>query len=131
MGYGESSEAKAAVTRKNGDEDIDGIVKEDRLGFGAIYYQAKRWDPPRTVGWPDVQAFVGALSRKGVAKGLFITTASFSQEARNYVKSLHGQPVVLVDGVTLANLMIDYNVGVSTRTFYEVKALDSDFFEDE
>lgn len=131
MGYGESPEAKATVTQKSADEGIDGIVKEDRLGFGAIYYQAKRWDPKRTVGRPDVQAFVGAISGKGASKGLFITTASFSQEARSYAESLHAQKVVLIDGATLANLMIDYNVGVSTRTVYEVKALDTDFFEDE
>ncbi len=131
MGYGESLEASAAVTQKSGDEGIDGIVKEDRLGFGAIYYQAKRWDPNRTVGRPDVQAFVGALSGKGASKGLFITTASFSQEARRYAESLHAQKVVLIDGNQLAKLMIEYNVGVSTRAVYEVKALDSDFFEDE
>lgn len=131
MGYGESPEAKATVTQKSADEGIDGIVKEDRLGFGAIYYQAKRWDPKRTVGRPDVQAFVGAISGKGASKGLFITTASFSQEARSYAESLHAQKVVLIDGSTLANLMIDYNVGVSTRAVYEVKALDTDFFEDE
>lgn len=107
------------------------IVKEDRLGFGTFYYQAKRWDPNRTVGRPDVQAFVGALSGKGTSKGLFITTASFSQEAGSYAESLRAQKVVLIDGNQLAKLMIEYNVGVSTRTAYEVKALDSDFFEDE
>ena len=131
MGYGESLGAKAAVTGKSGDEGIDGIVKEDRLGFGAIYYQAKRWDPNRTVGRPDVQAFVGALSGKGASKGLFITTAKFSQEARSYAEALHAQRVVLIDGTGLASLMIDYGVGVSTRAVYEVKTLDTDFFEEE
>lgn len=107
------------------------IVEEDRLGFGTFYYQAKRWDPNRTVGRPDVQAFVGALSGKGTSKGLFITTASFSQEARSYAESLRAQKVVLIDGNQLAKLMTEYNVGVSTRTVYEVKALDSNFFEEE
>lgn len=130
MGYGESLESHAGVTRKSGDEGIDGVVREDRLGFGTICYQAKRWDPSRTVGRPEVQAFVGALSGKGVSKGLFITTARFSKEARRYADALLGQTVVLVDGPALAGLMIDYGVGVSTRQIYEIKAVDTDFFEE-
>lgn len=130
MGYGESLEAEANVTKKSGDEGIDGVVREDRLGFGTICYQAKRWDPSRTVGRPEVQAFVGALSGKGVSKGLFITTARFSKEARRYADGLLGQTVVLVDGSALAGLMIDYGVGVSTRQVYEIKAVDTDFFEE-
>ena len=78
MGYGESLESHADGTRMSADEGIDGVVREDRLGFGSICYQAKRWDPSRTVGRPEVQAFVGALSGKGVSKCLFITTARFS-----------------------------------------------------
>lgn len=130
MGYGESLDSEANVTKKSGDEGIDGIVREDRLGFGTICYQAKRWDPERTVGRPEVQAFVGALSGKGVSKGLFITTARFSREARRYADGLLGQTVVLVDGPALAGLMIDYGVGVSTRQVYEIKAVDTDFFEE-
>lgn len=130
MGYGESLDAEADVTKKSGDEGIDGIVREDRLGFGTICYQAKRWDPERTVGRPEIQAFVGALSGKGVSKGLFITTARFSKEARRYAEGLLGQTVVLVDGPALAGLMIDYGVGVSTRQVYEIKAVDTDFFEE-
>lgn len=130
MGYGESLESHADVTRKSADEGIDGVVREDRLGFGTICYQAKRWDPSRTVGRPEVQAFVGALSGKGVSKGLFITTARFSKEARRYADGLLGQTVVLVDGPALAGLMIDYGVGVSTRQVYEIKAVDTDFFDE-
>ncbi len=130
MGYGGGEAGRARVTQKSGDEGIDGMVKEDRLGFDAIYYQAKRWDPERTVGRPDVQAFVGALSGKGASKGLFITTARFSDAAREYAEGLRGQKVVLVDGKALARLMIDYNVGVSTRAVYEVKAVDTDFFDE-
>ena len=130
MGYGNGEAGRARVTQKSGDEGIDGMVKEDRLGFDAIYYQAKRWDPERTVGRPDVQAFVGALSGKGASKGLFITTARFSEAAREYAEGLRGQKVVLVDGKALAGLMIDYNVGVSTRAVYEVKAVDTDFFDE-
>ena len=105
-------------------------MREGRLGFGTICYQAKRWDPERTVGRPEIQAFVGALSGKGVSKGLYITTARFSKEARRYAESLLGQTVVLVDGPALAGLMIDYGVGVSTRQVYEIKAVDTDFFEE-
>lgn len=130
MGYGESLDSRADVTKKSGDEGIDGVVREDRLGFGTICYQAKRWDPQRTVGRPEVQAFVGALSGKGVSKGLFITTARFSKDARKYAEGLLGQTVVLVDGPALAGLMIDYGVGVSTRQVYEIKAVDTDFFDE-
>lgn len=131
MGYGESLESSATVTQKSGDEGVDGVVREDRLGFGAIYYQAKRWDPSRTVGRPEIQAFVGALIGKGATKGLFITTAHFSAAARSYVEGLRSQKVVLIDGEALAKLMIEYNVGVSTREVYEVKTIDTDFFADE
>ena len=131
MGYGESLESTAMVTAKSGDEGIDGIVKEDRLGFDNIYYQAKRWDLDRTVSRPDLQAFVGALSGKGASKGLFITTASFSRGAREYAEGLKSQRLVLVDGKALAGMMIDYGVGVSTVATYSVRSLDSDFFADE
>ena len=128
MGYGESLDSPTTVTPKSGDEGIDGVVKEDRLGFDSVYYQAKCWKSDSTVGAPDIQAFVGALSGKGATRGLFITTARFSKKARQYVEGLHNQRVVLVDGKALANLMIDYGVGVSTVATYEVKAVDSDFF---
>lgn len=131
MGYGESIEGRAEVTPQSGDEGIDGIVKEDRLGFDSVYYQAKRWDLDRTVGRPDIQAFSGALSGKGASKGLFITTAKFSKAARDFAEGLHAQRIVLVDGKTLANLMIDYSVGVSTVQTYEIKSIDSDFFSGE
>lgn len=131
MGYGESLEVASTVTPKSGDEGIDGIVKEDRLGFDSVYYQAKRYDFDRTVGRPDLQAFVGALSGKGASKGLFITTASFSKAARSYAEGLTSQRLVLVDGRALAGLMIDYGVGVSVKTTYRVCSVDSDFFEEE
>ncbi|MBW3081776.1 restriction endonuclease [Bifidobacterium sp. 79T10] len=128
MGYGETPDSAAEVTKKSGDEGIDGIVKEDRLGFDSVYYQAKRWDLDRTVGRPEVQAFVGALSGRGADRGLFITTARFSKAAREYAEGIRGQKLVLVDGASLAGLMIDYGVGVSTLKTYEVKAVDTDFF---
>lgn len=129
MGYGERG-GSVAVTQKSGDEGIDGIVKEDKLGFDSIYYQAKRWEPSRTVSRPDIQAFVGALSGKGASRGLFITTAKFSSGAQCYVRELHSQKVVLVDGRMLADLMIDYGVGVSVKSTFDVKEIDSDFFEE-
>lgn len=104
------------------------MVKEDKLGFDSVYYQAKRWDLDRTVGRPDIQSFVGALSGKGATKGLFITTAKFSNSAREYAESIGSPRIVLVDGRALANLMIDSDVGVSTVSVFKVKQLDSDFF---
>lgn len=128
MGYGAAVEESLRVTSKSNDEGIDGVVKEDKLGFDSVYYQAKRWDLDRTVGRPDIQSFVGALSGKGATKGLFITTAKFSNSAREYAESIGSPRIVLVDGRALANLMIDSDVGVSTVSVFKVKQLDSDFF---
>jgi restriction system protein len=131
MGYGESIDGPGMPTRKSGDEGIDGIVKQDRLGFDSVYMQAKRRDVDSVVGRPDVQKFVGALSGKGARKGLYITTAGFSAEAREYAANQSAATLVLVDGHALARLMIEYGVGVSTKATYEVKAIDSDFFDAE
>lgn len=120
-------QSRARHSPKSGDEGIDGIVKEDRLGFDNIYYQAKRWDPEKKIGRPELQSFIGALS----SKGLFITTAGFSQAAREYAEKLNSQKLVLVDGNALASLMIDYGVGVSTVATFEVKSIDTDFFTGE
>ena len=129
MGYGGAVEDSGMVVGQTGDEGIDGIIKEDKLGFNLIYIQAKRWDTDKAVGRPEVQKFVGALAGQGASKGLFITTAKFSQQARDYVKKQHTTKVVLVDGLTLAKLMIDYDLGVSTVSVYPIKKLDTDFFE--
>lgn len=129
MGYGGAVEDSGMVVGQTGDEGIDGIIKEDKLGFNLIYIQAKRWDTDKAVGRPEVQKFVGALAGQGASKGLFITTAKFSQQARDYVKKQHTTKVVLVDGLTLAKLMIDYELGVSTVSVYPIKKLDTDFFE--
>lgn len=129
MGYGGAVEDFGMVVGQTGDEGIDGIIKEDKLGFNLIYIQAKRWDLDRSVGRPEIQKFVGALAGQGASKGLFITTAKFSQQARDYVKKQHTTKVVLVDGLTLAKLMIDYDLGVSTVSVYPIKKLDTDFFE--
>lgn len=129
MGYGGAVEDSGMVVGQTGDEGIDGVIKEDKLGFNLIYIQAKRWDTEKAIGRPEIQKFVGALAGQGASKGLFITTAKFSQQARDYVKKKHTTKVVLVDGLTLAKLMIDYDLGVSTVSVYPIKKLDTDFFE--
>jgi restriction system protein len=121
MGYGDA----ASVTGRSGDEGIDGIIKEDRLGLDVIYVQAKRWE--NTVGRPQIQQFTGALHGRRARKGVFITASAFSREARDYVEHIDPR-IVLIDGHELAELMIDHNVGVSPETSYELKRIDSDFF---
>ena len=113
---------------KSGDEGIDGIIKEDKLGLDVIYLQAKRWEG--TVGRPEIQKFVGALHGKRAKKGVFITTGRFTEEAYDYVKSIDPK-VILIDGKSLANFMIDFNLGTSTSVTYEIKQIDSDYFTEE
>jgi restriction system protein len=127
MGYGGSQREAARAVGKSGDEGIDGIIDEDRLGLDTIYLQAKKWKRDTTIGRPEIQKFVGALQGKRAKKGVFITTSRFSDDAREYVKNIDTK-VVLIDGNRLAELMIDYEVGVSTRSKYELKELDSDYF---
>ena len=127
MGYGGSNSDAARVTQLTNDEGIDGIIYEDKLGLDKIYLQAKRWTNP--VGRPVIQQFAGALVGQNASKGVFITTSSYSKEARNYVAGLH-QKIVLIDGSELAKYMIEYNVGVSVKKVYEVKRIDNDYFED-
>lgn len=131
MGYGGSLEDAGVVIGQSGDEGIDGIIREDKLGFSSIYIQAKRWDCDKVIGRPEIQKFVGALAGQGATKGLFITTAQFSKEARLYAKKQHTTKVVLVDGTTLVKLMIEYNLGVSNEATYEIKRIDMDFFNED
>ena len=131
MGYGNGFDNAGVVTQASKDGGIDGIIKEDQLGFSAIYIQAKQWADTQTVDRPEIQKFVGALAGKQAQKGLFITTTKFSNEAIDYARNLLGQKVVLVDGNNLARLMIKHNLGVSVEHVYEVKRVDSDFFADE
>ena len=134
LGYGDLSRSSGEVTRASGDGGIDGVVRLDRLGLDSVYIQAKRWDKDHVVGRPDIQGFVGALVGNGASKGVFITTSRFSKEARTYAEeSMRSSnvSVVLIDGMTLANLMIECNVGVGVKTVYEIKAVDNDFFDNE
>ncbi|HKW64794.1 MAG TPA: restriction endonuclease [Candidatus Acidoferrum sp.] len=128
MGYGGSREEAGEAIGTAGDEGIDGLINEDRLGLDTIYLQAKRWEG--TVGRPEVQKFVGALHGKRARKGVFITTGSFSAEAMEYVKNIEPK-VVLIDGNQLTSFMIDFNVGVDSIASYQVKRLVSDYFEEE
>jgi len=127
MGYGGSRKDAGETLGKSGDGGIDGVIKEDRLGLDVIYLQAKRWEG--TVGRPEIQKFAGALQGQRAKKGIFLTTSSFSADAHNYAVYLDSR-IVLIDGDQLAGLMIDADVGVSKVATYEVKALDSDYFEE-
>lgn len=128
MGYGGSKLDAGQALGKSGDEGIDGIIKEDKLGLDIVYLQAKRWEG--SIGRPEIQKFVGALHGKRAKKGVFITTSNFSQEAMSYVSTIDPK-VVLIDGQMLAELMIDHGLGVSTVTSYEIKRVDLDYFEGE
>lgn len=128
MGYGGSRADAGKSIGGSGDEGIDGIIKEDRLGLDVVYLQAKRWDG--TVGRPEVQKFVGALHGKRAKKGVFITTGKFSDDARKYVETIDPK-VILIDGRTLCELMIDHGLGTTTTGTYLIKRIDSDYFAEE
>ncbi len=128
MGYGGSLKDAGKATRLTNDGGIDGIIKEDKLGLDSIYIQAKRWDT-QSVGRPDIQSFVGALDGQRATKGIFITTSRFAENANEYVKTIT-KKVILINGKELAELMIEYNVGLSIKNNYEVKKIDSDYFEE-
>lgn len=128
MGYGGSLKDAGKATRLTNDEGIDGTIKEDKLGLDFIYIQAKRWDT-QAVGRPDIQSFVGALDGQRATKGIFITTSRFAESAKEYVKTIT-KKVILIDGKELAELMIEYNVGLATKINYEVKKIDNDYFEE-
>lgn len=127
MGYGGSRKDAGQTLGKSGDGGIDGVIKEDRLGLDVIYLQAKRWEG--TVGRPEIQKFAGALQGQRAKKGIFLTTSNFSVEAINYASFIDTR-IVLIDGEQLAGLMIDAGVGVTKVATYEVKRLDSDYFEE-
>lgn len=127
MGYGGDYKDAAEVTQANKDGGVDGIIKEDKLGLDKIYIQAKRW--AGVVGKPIVQQFAGALDEVKASKGVFITTSTFSKDAKKYVENL-SKKIVLIDGKQLAAFMIEYNLGVSIKKAYVVKRIDTDYFEE-
>jgi restriction system protein len=128
MGYGGSRNRAGENLKRTNDEGIDGIINEDKLGLDLIYLQAKRWTNDGGIGRPEIQKFVGALHGQRAKKGVFITTSYFARTAHDYVKTIDPK-VILIDGVTLANLMIENNVGTSTVEAYEIKKVDLDYFE--
>jgi len=125
MGYGGSWDEAARAVGQTGDEGIDGIIDEDKLGLDSIYIQAKKWESK--ISRPEIQKFVGALAGKHADKGIFITTSGFTQEAINYVSTID-KKIVLIDGKRLAEFMIDHEVGVKGLTAYQLKRVDSDYF---
>ena len=127
MGYGGSLKDAGQAVGRTGDDGVDGIIKEDRLGLDAVYIQAKRW--AAVVGRPELQAFAGSLEGHRARKGVFIATSQFSKEAREYVTRIEKR-IVLIDGEQLAQLMIDFSVGVTEVDTYKVKKLDRDYFDE-
>jgi restriction system protein len=127
MGYGGTRKDAGEALGRSGDGGIDGIIKEDRLGLDFVYIQAKRWEG--TVSRPEIQKFAGALQGHRARKGIFITSSSFTNGAKQYVSMIDSK-IVLIDGDLLTQLMIDYNMGVSTAALYEIKKIDSDYFEE-
>jgi restriction system protein len=128
MGYGGTQADAGQVVGKSGDGGIDGIINQDRLGLDVIYIQAKRWEAD--VGRPEIQKFIDALAGNKASKGVFITSSGFTKEARSYAGQVNHRGV-LIDGATLAELMMDFDLGVSTKEVYTVKRLDTDYFEED
>jgi restriction system protein len=130
MGYGGSHKNAASQLGRSGDGGVDGVINEDRLGLDRVYVQAKRFGKGNTVGRPEVQAFVGSLVGLGATKGVFVTTSTFSPQAREFVQHL-SQRIILLDGQSLAGLMVEHGVGVRTSRAIEFKRLDEDFFSED
>ena len=129
MGYGGTRKDAGRAIGKSGDGGIDGIINEDRLGLDVVYIQAKRWDST-SVGRPEIQKFAGALQGQRARKGIFLTTSTFSKDAYDFASRIDSK-IVLMDGETISQLMIDYGVGVTTIATYELKRIDSDYFSEE
>jgi len=128
MGFGSRNKEMAIVTPTSHDNGVDGIIPEDALGLDKIYIQAKRYtDNP--VSKPEIHKFIGALDEQKATKGVFITTSKFTSGAVETANKA-SKKIVLIDGKSLADYMIEYNVGVSEKKIYEVKKLDSDYFEE-
>ena len=130
MGYGRNRENAGRVLGKSGDGGIDGIINEDALGLDAVYVQAKRYAEGQTIGRPLIQQFVGSLTGEGATKGVFVTTSTFSADAKDYARRV-AQRIVLVDGERFTQLMIQYSVGVRTVERVERREIDANFFETE
>lgn len=131
MGYGGEVKNSGQVTQYSNDGGIDGIIKEDILGFGRIHIQAKRYNLDNNVPREDIQKFVGALAVAQSDKGVFITTSDFTKGAYQYTDSLNSSAkIVLINGTKLANYIYDYNIGMQTEKVIELKKLDSDYWDE-
>ena len=131
MGYGGGDAAMGRVTGRSGDGGIDGTIREDALGLDEVYVQAKKYAPGNTVGESDLRNFAGAIDAAGTSKGVFVTTASFTQAARDYVAK-SPKRIKLIDGKELARLMVQYDIGVRRKEPpYEIKRIDEDYFSSE
>ncbi len=130
MGYGGNHKNAAEQLGRSGDGGVDGVINEDRLGLDRVYIQAKRYSSGTSIGRPDVQGFVGSLVGLGATKGVFVTTSTFSAGAREFVRHL-SQRVILIDGETLGDLMIEHGVGVRPSQRIVLNRLDEDFFAEE
>lgn len=128
MGYGGSKNSARKSLQRTKDEGIDGIINEDKLGLDVIYLQAKKWKKGQPVGRPEIQKFVGALQGKRAKKGVFITTSYFANTAHEYIKAIDPK-VILIDGKTLANLMIEHGLGTTVVESYIISKVNSDYFE--
>jgi len=129
MGYGGSRKEAGKAIGKSGDEGIDGIINEDRLGLDVIYLQAKRYTE-NSIGRPEIQKFAGALLGKRAKKGVFITTSNFTSEAKEYVKTIEAK-IILISGRQLVELMWEYNIGLNPAAAYEIKKIDVDYFDEQ
>jgi len=127
MGYG-GTEQRGKRIGGTGDGGVDGVIDQDALGLDQIYVQAKRYADGHNVGREAIQAFIGALHGLGASRGVFITSSAFTQGAREYARAIPTR-IVLIDGARLADLMIQYRVGVQVKQTYEIVEVDEDFFE--
>ncbi|WP_262710885.1 restriction endonuclease [Maribacter algarum] len=129
MGYGNFREDSSQHTGQTGDQGIDGIISQDRLGLESVYIQAKRFTN-NSVGSPEIRNFIGSLALQGVSKGVFLTTSRFSSSALQTALDSKQQKIVLIDGKELTELAIEYNLGVQTSETIEIKRIDLDYFEE-
>jgi len=129
MGYG-ASETSIEHVGGPGDEGVDGVIHQDELGLQRIYVQAKRYKAENSIGRPDIQKFVGALAGQGANGGVFITTSSFSADARDYASKNLSARVVLIDGAEFGLLMVRHGIGVQKRKTFSIVDIDEDYFED-
>lgn len=127
MGYAGAA-GSAEHLGRSGDEGLDGVIKQDKLGLDRIYVQAKRYAADRAIGRPDIQGFVGALHGAQADRGVFITTSRFSLEAHHYAEKVNAR-IILIDGATLAALLVEHNIGAQDAETFVLKRLDEDFFE--